>query len=627
MRGIQFDEYATPAKTHGAVLDSSGGAVFENDWFVKNATDGLSVQGPGTLVSHDTMANNGQLGFHANQADGLHVTENEFQHNNTEGFDYHQEAGGMKVTSSNDVLIDDNLADANLAKGIWMDIAAQRATIVRNDAYSNTNEGIQFEISSGAVIAGNVAWRNGGGGIRIIESQHVDIFNNVLYQNNTAVDVWEGNRPQNVADVTIRNNVIMDGTASAVAMLDIRDTTNHLTAAQMGVSVDADAYCRSTASKPPQLAAWAKGAGQARYATLAAFTKATGSDAHGMSCDGAAAAKMLANAPAGNFALASGSPGAKAGVALPSNVAKVLEVSAGVAVDLGLLGPGVQQGPGPTITSQPESTSVLVGQTYTMTAAASGSPRPTVQWQVAPDGVTFTNINGATADRYSAVAAAGDNNKRFRAVFSNSGGVSISDPATLTVGTTAVVIADPGPRLWGQPLTLVANASMTGVAQANVGGTVTFYDGSAKLGARTVRAGVASVNTPRLPAGDHSFVAVYTVQHRTVSSVPTIVDISPANTMVGLTVSRKTLPVGGSITLSGKAIVLAPSAGPVNAGTISFYESGALLATVTVSTTGHSAFATSALAHGTHSLTAVYDGDGGNYEPSPASAPVTVTVK
>ena len=420
--------------------------------------------------------------------------------NNTEGFDEHQEAGGMKLSSSNDVLIDDDLADGNYGKGIWFDIASLRATIVRNQTFSNLDEGIQFEISSGAVIAGNVAWRNSGGGIRVIESQHVDIYNNVLYKNQSAVDVWEGSRPQNVADVTIRNNVMMDGSAGATALLDIHDFTNKLTGAQMGVSTDADAFCRTNSTQPPQVAAWANGAGkgQARYTSLAAFAKATGSDVHGIACDGAAAGQMLMNPPAGNFPLAAGSPGDNAGVALPSNVATALSVSPGIPVNLGLLGPGAVTGPGPTITSDPVSTSVLVGQTYTMAAAASGSPRPSVQWQVSPDGVTFTNITGATSTRYTAVAAATDNNKRFRAVFTNSGGVSISDAATLTVSTTTVSVEDPGTLVWGQPLTLVADASMSGVAAADVTGSVTFYDGSTKLGTprrarrRRVDAGTAA---------------------------------------------------------------------------------------------------------------------------------------
>ncbi|HEY1737438.1 MAG TPA: Ig-like domain repeat protein [Acidimicrobiia bacterium] len=630
VRGIQFDEYATPASTHGAVLDSSGGATFENDWFLNNASAGLSIEGANTLVTHDTMANNGQLGLHANQADHLHVTETEVKQNNTEGFDEHEEAGGMKLSGSNDVLIDDNLADGNYGKGIWFDIASLRATIVRNQAYSNLDEGIQFEISSGAVIAGNVAWRNSGGGIRVIESQHVDIYNNVLYKNQSAVDVWEGTRPQNVADVTIRNNVMMDGTPGATSLLDIHDFTNKLTGAQMGVSTDADAFCRTTATQPPQVAAWANGAGkgQAHYTSITAFAKATGSDPHGIACDGAAAAKMLMNAPGGNFALASGSPGSNAGVALPSNVASALSVSPGIPVNLGLLGPGAVHGPGPTITSDPTDTSVLVGQTYSMSAAASGSPKPTVQWQVSPNGVTFTNIPGATSTRYTAVAAAGDNNKRFQAVFTNSGGVSVSDAATLTVSGTAVSIEDPGTLAWGQPLTLVADASMSGVPAANVTGSITFYDGSTKLGTRTVHGGVASMATKRLDAGAHSFVATYTVLRTTVTSDPTDVQITPADTAITLfRLDHKTIAVGGTLTITAKADVVSPSVGAVITGTISFYDDETLLGTVNVSTAGRAVLATPVSSAGTHSITVVYDGDNANYQPSAESAPLIVTAQ
>jgi hypothetical protein len=262
-----------------------------------------------------------------------------------------------------------------------------------------------------------------------------------------------------------------------------------------------------------------------------------------------------------------------------------------------------------------------------MTAAASGSPLPTVQWQVSPNGVTFTNIPGATSTRYTAVAAAGDNNKRFQAVFTNSGGVSISDAATLTVSSTTVSIEDPGTLVWGQPLTLVADESITGVPTASVGGVVTFYDGSTKLGAKTVKAGVASITPPRLDAGGHSFVATYTVSKTTVTSDPTDVQITPAVTAITtFSVDHKTKPAGAPLRISAKAAVTSPSTGSVVAGTISFYDNETLLATVDVTTTGHAYLTTSDLAPGTHSLTVVYDGDNANYQPSPESAPLIVTI-
>src|SRR5207249_511626 len=60
----------------------------------------------------------------------------------------------------------------------------------------------------------------------------------------------------------------------------------------------------------------------------------------------------------------------------------------------------------PTITTQPANQTVTAGLTATFTAAATGSPTPTVQWQVSTDGgVTFSNISGATSTTMSFTTA------------------------------------------------------------------------------------------------------------------------------------------------------------------------------------------------------------------------------
>src|SRR5882724_1744004 len=60
----------------------------------------------------------------------------------------------------------------------------------------------------------------------------------------------------------------------------------------------------------------------------------------------------------------------------------------------------------PTITTQPANQTVTAGQTATFTAAATGSPTPTVQWQVSTDGgTTFSNVSGATSTTLSFTTA------------------------------------------------------------------------------------------------------------------------------------------------------------------------------------------------------------------------------
>src|SRR6266850_2394075 len=67
----------------------------------------------------------------------------------------------------------------------------------------------------------------------------------------------------------------------------------------------------------------------------------------------------------------------------------------------------------PTITTQPANQTVTAGQTATFTAAATGSPTPTVQWQVSPDGVTFSNLSGATSTTLSFTTASSQNGNRY----------------------------------------------------------------------------------------------------------------------------------------------------------------------------------------------------------------------
>jgi len=96
----------------------------------------------------------------------------------------------------------------------------------------------------------------------------------------------------------------------------------------------------------------------------------------------------------------------------------------------------------PAVTTQPTNQTVCDGATATFTAAASGTPAPTVQWQVSSGG-PFTDIPGETSTTLNVVTVAADNGKQYRAVFTNSCAVVNSAAATLTVNTPPAVTANP----------------------------------------------------------------------------------------------------------------------------------------------------------------------------------------
>jgi hypothetical protein len=96
----------------------------------------------------------------------------------------------------------------------------------------------------------------------------------------------------------------------------------------------------------------------------------------------------------------------------------------------------------PVITTQPISQTVPSGQAVTFSAAASGNPTPTVQWQVSLNGGSgWGNVAGLTSPSFTTgPLTAFENGWEVRAVFTNSGGSATSNAATMTVTAVAPVI-------------------------------------------------------------------------------------------------------------------------------------------------------------------------------------------
>jgi hypothetical protein len=93
----------------------------------------------------------------------------------------------------------------------------------------------------------------------------------------------------------------------------------------------------------------------------------------------------------------------------------------------------------PVVTLNPMSQSATSG-TVTFTAAASGSPAPTVQWQVSTNGgVSFSDIPGETSTSLTVTVTPAANGNQYRAVFTNVCGSATTSAATLTTCSPPVI--------------------------------------------------------------------------------------------------------------------------------------------------------------------------------------------
>ena len=112
-------------------------------------------------------------------------------------------------------------------------------------------------------------------------------------------------------------------------------------------------------------------------------------------------------------------------------------------------GTGSGLGSLPTITAQPASQTVTVGQTATFSVTASGSGTLTYQWSK-----NGSPITGATSPSYTTLATtASDNGAQFSVTVTDAAGSVISSAASLTV-TNAACSAAPG-----APGTVIASAN------------------------------------------------------------------------------------------------------------------------------------------------------------------------
>lgn len=237
IRDLVVEQFANQAQ-QGAI--SSFGS---HDWTVehvearRNHGVGIRVE-DGGVIRHSSAHHNGQLGLSASGAEVV-IEGNEVIDNHTAGFDEGWEAGGMKLTRTQGLVLRGNVVRDNEGPGVWTDIDNIDTLMEGNLIADNTNAGIFHEISYDATIRYNRVARNGlagnvwayGAGIQIAHSPNVDVYGNVVEGNFNGITVILQDRgegahgPWEPRNVTVRENLIRMDRGFTGAVQDVGDDT------------------------------------------------------------------------------------------------------------------------------------------------------------------------------------------------------------------------------------------------------------------------------------------------------------------------------------------------------------------------------------------------------------------
>jgi hypothetical protein len=269
---------------------------------------------------------------------------------------------------------------------------------------------------------------------------------------------------------------------------------------------------------------------------------------------------------------------------------------------------GTATGQAPAITQNPSSQKVTAGSSATFTAAATGIPTPTVQWQVSTDGGgKFSSISGATSTTLSFSTTASQNGYQYRAVFTNSVSSVPTTASTLTVNVAPTITVNPS----NQAVPAGSTATFTAAASGNPAPTVQWQQLSSKKGATFSNIAGATSTTLSVTATNSqngyqyravftNFMGTATTTPATLTSEDFTISASPASQTISSGNSAvSTVSLASVRGLTGN-VAMTCSGGPANS-TCAFSTNPVILNGT--ATTKVTVFAPKSVKHSTFTLT------------------------
>ncbi len=300
-------------------------------------------RGDGLVIRHSLIADCGTEGIYIIGSAGALLEKNIITRTNSAEKISGYFASAVKIfNQSYDVICRDNLViDNPYASGIWYDVGNVDGVFM-NNWIERTNDGFFFEISTGAICAGNV-FVDCNKGIRILNSADVQVYQNTFFNSvasferseRSAVGDHFGWHPSAGPDVDARhghifvNNLMAADESFAGPLLQFEQTeaVRDLLKDPQVAELDGNVYVRRSGIVPQPLVVWSPVENETGKVEISAID-----DLRARHPEFAAEAQAFADywgplfrsVELGNFELRSAFAGAEAGMPRPDLINELL---------------------------------------------------------------------------------------------------------------------------------------------------------------------------------------------------------------------------------------------------------------------------------------------------------------
>ncbi len=207
--------------------------VHDNQWI------GINLRGSFT-VTGGTYHHNGQYGLSCYQGNNGTIDGAELAYNNLAGVtDPLWDAGGIKVSSSDSVVMRNVNSHHNNGPGLWYDINNTSSILENNNSHDNNYAGIFYEISMNGIIRNNTSVNNGvadpnhtGANILVSASRDVQVYGNTVSGHHGIIALQEsrGNNSlgqvNQVVNLNVHDNTITVPNGKRSGLLDFIDVAD-----------------------------------------------------------------------------------------------------------------------------------------------------------------------------------------------------------------------------------------------------------------------------------------------------------------------------------------------------------------------------------------------------------------